>query len=531
MIVFTATLLILISGISSASEAHHQIASSIQNHECITWHTYSEALLKSLANAIVQTDDQVACRVLQHHESDGDDASGKIFYEFGTIDRAASQFLCTLHRDPSLFYQKDFQVAVKNVSACHHFWAPLAYDVDPLGPNIVKIHVEAPELKESPEISVCRYNSQGSDSYEYIGRMIMQGQLFGHCGYLTKSKKELVFMGGDFDALSATPRASPVSHKGDHDAQLRNKIVAGIQKRIDLHLSQPNKDLIASISGYSVEELVNAMNDTDVVGFEVLDRILSTDRFIPHDVLNIKGLTLLRAVLAEQMTLARRRYLGLHHHADTFMWERDGVLLKDFDYYTNERNLQEFDELLQMVAASKSVSASQFTWVERNVTSMANDPQREPHIDTFHSVVKMWVYERGVVTNDTGPLHFMLGSNRNSRGKLQWMYKMSLPPATEAIREPSLRFREEILEQSFDYSMMDIRRPVLPLDCYTRTLVIADTSGIHHRGHVSPGTIRKTMRVSNGNDGGLPRINPFIWDGWERMALLNGEGECLGWDS
>ena len=176
-----------------------------------------------------------------------------------------------------------------------------------------------------------------------------------------------------------------------------------------------------------------------------------------------------------------------------------------------------------MVAASDSVSVANFSWVERNVTSVDSDPQREPHIDTFHSVVKMWVYERGVVTNETGPLHLLRGSNRNTRGKLQWMYNATLPPAAEAIREPSLRFRGDARSVVADALLS----PVLPLDCFNRTLIIADTSAIHHRGHAPPGTVRTTTRLSSGNDGGLPRLNPYVWDGWDHPATVSGEAEYV----
>ena len=56
----------------------------------------------------------------------------------------------------------------------------------------------------------------------------------------------------------------------------------------------------------------------------------------------------------------------------------------------------------------ESLFGNKHRWWQSSMTSgskaMENDLQREPHIDTFHSVVKMWVYERGVVTNHTGLL-------------------------------------------------------------------------------------------------------------------------------
>jgi len=525
--------------ISTPAASNNNNEKSLLNDECVVWRDFNTSettnTIASLLqdDTVIRTETCVACRVLHDPEQK--------YYEFGTLDLSGLQeaseeegddapsslCACVLHRDPRLRY-REFQIAVKNETRCDHFWAPLAFDVDPLGPNIVRMpDVRAPELDSSPDgVAICRVTTKQGD--EVMGRLMLQGRLFGHCGYLSKDntsggggEMEETYVGGNFHVLSAIPRGAVVvqenagsNHGGDFDGHGHqwNSLVTAIQERVTRYLSVEDKHLIASISGHSVEELLNDLNNTDIVSYDVLSHVLTTDRFIPHDVLNKKGLSLLRAVLAERMTLARRRNLGLDKHPDTVVWERDGVLLKDFDHYTNEQNKQEFDELLQMVAASKSVSSTEFKWVERNVTSMPNDPQREPHIDTFHSVVKMWVYERGVVTLESGPLHFMRGSHRNTPGKLRWMYNASLPPATEAIKEPSLRFHGDVLDSSSETCMSDILRPVLPLDCYNRTLVIADTSGIHHRGNAIPGTVRKTIRVSSGHDGGLKRQNPYqLW--------------------
>ena len=81
----------------------------------------------------------------------------------------------------------------------------------------------------------------------------------------------------------------------------------------------------------------------------------------------------------------------------------------------------------------------------------------------------------------------------------------------KAIKEPSLRYRGNSIEDG----MSDEIHAVLPLDTFSKTLIIADTSGIHHRGYAIPGTRRQTYRVQAGLDGGLPRQSPFEWDGWD----------------
>eukprot|EP00957_Ditylum_brightwellii_P199401 15198821-Ditylum_brightwellii.AAC.1 len=123
----------------------------------------------------------------------------------------------------------------------------------------------------------------------------------------------------------------------------------------------------------------------------------------------------------------------------------------------------------------------------------------------------MWVYDQGVVNMDTGPLHFMKGSGRNTEAKLRWLYSVTIPPAVQAQKEPSLRYHGDPIAEG----LPDILRPVLPLPEYKRTLIIADTSSIHHRGTAVPGTVRRTIRVRDGLQGGIPRRNPYDWDGWD----------------
>ena len=79
-----------------------------------------------------------------------------------------------------------------------------------------------------------------------------------------------------------------------------------------------------------------------------------------------------------------------------------------------------------------------------------------------------------------------------------------LPPATEALREPALRMRVD----ETDYGLAPVV-PMLPLAGVARTLIVADTSGIHYRGLAMPGTQRYTFRLVGDNDGGLPRLDPF----------------------
>lgn len=115
----------------------------------------------------------------------------------------------------------------------------------------------------------------------------------------------------------------------------------------------------------------------------------------------------------------------------------------------------------------------------------------------------MWVYFANTTVSD-GPLHYAPGSQRNTPGKLRWIHETTLPPAVEAHREPALRMKAN----ETDYGLAPVE-PLLPLPGVAKTLIVADTSGIHHGGWALPGTERHAYRLAGDNDGGLPRLNPF----------------------
>jgi len=151
--------------------------------------------------------------------------------------------------------------------------------------------------------------------------------------------------------------------------------------------------------------------------------------------------------------------------------------------------------------------------VPRSVTvTTTRDPQNDIHVDTFAQIVKVWIFERGV-TVEQGPLMYCKGTNRNTDGKLRWMYHYSLPPAKEALVEPSFRLlgsatAMEGAKDFVDEVLRDIS-PCLPLENANATLVIADTSGLHGRGVGVPGHTRRSLRLAGDTDGGLKRLDPY----------------------
>ena len=79
----------------------------------------------------------------------------------------------------------------------------------------------------------------------------------------------------------------------------------------------------------------------------------------------------------------------------------------------NER----LNAVLRMASAS-ALPQSPIEFVERPVKHTDADPQYALHVDTFHSVVKAWVYPANL-TVQAGPMYYVPGSHRCSRAKLR----------------------------------------------------------------------------------------------------------------
>eukprot|EP01059_Diplonema_ambulator_P025293 TRINITY_DN4232_c0_g1_i1.p1 TRINITY_DN4232_c0_g1~~TRINITY_DN4232_c0_g1_i1.p1 ORF type:complete len:869 (+),score=173.79 TRINITY_DN4232_c0_g1_i1:109-2607(+) len=233
-----------------------------------------------------------------------------------------------------------------------------------------------------------------------------------------------------------------------------------------------------------------------------IEEVLSTRRFIA-DPLNTLGLHLFRSLLAERMTDARRESRGLNQHPDYEEWIRNGFLLRDFDTMM-EDGAKELRGILEMASGGDKVQ-DDLTFVPRLVSHVGLDTQYQAHVDTFHSVLKMWVYPSNVTLKE-GPLHVLPGTHRNTREKLTWMYHATSTNHTPpSIKEESLR-----LSQPPSTFGLPAAVPCLPLPNVNWTIIIADTSSIHFRGYAEEGTTRISLRPIGGeNDGGMRRLSPF----------------------
>jgi len=285
------------------------------------------------------------------------------------------------------------------------------------------------------------------------------------------------------------------------DPQQAMRLSSELKVKLDTFLLDEDRAMIANISGHSYESLekgVLALPSSD------LEKVLSNVRFLMHD-LNLKGLTMLRHILAERMYKARQEASGATNHPDFETFQREGFLMKDLDKLSSE----EVVALLRMASGEESLGIpNEVSWDARVTLHSADDPQYDKHIDNaVGPVFKVWVYP-GDLTMAEGPLHYSRGSHRSAggtaHGKLRWMHESTVPPATEAMREPALRMHGD--ETAFG---LEAVAPLLPIPNVTRTLVLADVSGIHHRGWAAPGTQRRGWRPAGDNAGGLPRLDPF----------------------
>lgn len=112
---------------------------------------------------------------------------------------------------------------------------------------------------------------------------------------------------------------------------VRRSALDRIAEMTAAHLDAADEALLERITGHSLAELQAALNSAPDV---VVDRIFSSDRWV-HTELNKLGMHLLRCMLAEKITDARRRKLGMHLHADYEAFMRDGVLVRDFSAMSN----------------------------------------------------------------------------------------------------------------------------------------------------------------------------------------------------
>ena len=397
---------------------------------------------------------------------------------------------------------------------CTAQWRFYSFDVMPMDGNTVWLNTT------SGREGICLLD-------DILGRVPFTGAHAGGC--LVPGVPDAVFGGFHMLLTFPTPAALDASGEPSSTSSSATSVasvapeVARLRALVLKHVSGDDGAMLEAITQVGVPDLLESVTRaaTEPVatkqGVTLIEAVLSAERFVPHS-LNAAGLHLLRVLLAERMDDARR-HLAANHSAEAEAlrptWERDGVLLLDFAQYTSSRGTgnEKLNEVLRMAAAS-SLPAHTLHFVTRAVQHVPADPQYALHMDTFHSVVKIWVYPKNMTVSE-GPLHVVRGSHRCSSAKLRWLYERTRSNAADVITEPSLRFDAQSSSGAQAAAALKATglapaTPILPLPNTEQTIVIADTSALHCRGQALPHTSRTALRPMGAeNDGGVRRLNPF----------------------
>ncbi|GED23420.1 phytanoyl-CoA dioxygenase family protein [Halomonas halmophila] len=172
-------------------------------------------------------------------------------------------------------------------------------------------------------------------------------------------------------------------------------------------------------------------------------------------------------------------------------------VLEDMPYTRALMKDPAFRRLMRFCAGHLRMPICHAEKVRNGVTDDAPDPQTNLHVDTFQPTMKFWLYLEDV-SDRNGPFVFVPGSTCLSRDRLRWEYQMSLKAREHADRytaRGSFRVAEDEAETLGKAPPQSFAVP-------GNTLLIANTFGVHARGHAESGTSRLALW-------GMSRTNPF----------------------
>ncbi len=195
-----------------------------------------------------------------------------------------------------------------------------------------------------------------------------------------------------------------------------------------------------------------------------------------------------------------------------------------------------FAGAVRYAGASNSMPLHYIQSIRNGVREGRPDPQKVLHSDTFHPTVKAWFFLEEV-RPEHGPFTYVPGSHRLDAARLRWEYRRSTVAADlqDGYSEKgSFRFEQQELPA---LGLPPPRSFAVPAN----TLIVADTAGIHCRGHAVPGARRLEIWVYS-------RLNPFNpWPGidsalrgrvytallrrkWRRLdTIAAARGELSSW--
>jgi glutaredoxin len=331
-----------------------------------------------------------------------------------------------------------------------------------------------------------------------------------------------------------------------------NAIMKTIEKLVLVHINIQDRFNFLQVTNTSLDTLLQYMHASSTTlnlhghGGACVLRFLTADRYI-HDLKgNRLGLHVFRCLLARRVTDQRRIDQGAAKHPDFQQFQKQGYLMKDY----SQMNNNDLMKVLRMVSGYGDLDIPDLVWTLREVIGNKHDNNLDLHVDTFAPTWKIWLYAEDI-TLKHGPLTYVQGSHMPNVEKLSFLYRASIDPTeTGASSYGSFRMgrygmvHSTLLEKNAsiftdkknrthwnettgfvpdsegvwqcDHCVADERtygfRPRIGIVGSKMTLVVADVSGLHCRGLSMDGQIRRTFILhGHGNDGGLPRVNPFTY--------------------
>ncbi len=132
------------------------------------------------------------------------------------------------------------------------------------------------------------------------------------------------------------------------------------------------------------------------------------------------------------------------------------------------------------------------------------DPQTSLHMDTFHPVMKAWLYLDDI-TEAVGPLVYAPGTHRRTPRREAWERARSIAACTSAKKFGAFRIAQDQLPR---IGAGAVRR----FDVAADTLIVADTSGFHARAPSPAPSVRVEIYASSRRRPFFPFVRPGLED-------------------
>ena len=253
---------------------------------------------------------------------------------------------------------------------------------------------------------------------------------------------------------------------------------------INKFISNKDKETISSITNYNFNELINSVNNWG--------EYKNNKKHVVSK-LDIKGMHLLRCILAERIINYKRKKIGNPIYKEYLDFEEKGIIL--INNFNPKKDYEKYKILLRYIVGNSNLNPS--TPTSKREDSFGYDIQHTMHVDTFHSSIKVFKYGNKV-KKDNGPFSYVLGSHKNTIGKLKILYGLSCR-RSEGILNQELT-REKNHEKWTDSFRLDLGKNNIiseekinnNLNSYglnsefliegeKDTLIITDTSGFHRK--------------------------------------------------